>query len=66
MTVANCYYNYSTKQHVSALLGYHQAYKTVVLLVVVYCEYHSTHSIPRTNTHSYSKHIILISDFIEF
>jgi len=24
------YYNYSTKQHVSALLGHHQAYKTVV------------------------------------
>ena len=24
------YYNYSTKQHVSALLGHHRAYKTVV------------------------------------
>jgi len=28
------YYNYSTKQHVSALFGHHQAYKTVVLVKV--------------------------------
>jgi len=28
------YYNYSTKQHVSTLLGHHQAYKTVELVKV--------------------------------
>jgi len=28
------YYNYSAKQHVSALFGRHQAYKTVVLVKV--------------------------------
>jgi len=28
------YYNYSPKQHVSALLGHHQAYKRVVLVKV--------------------------------
>jgi len=28
------YYNYSTKQHVSALFGHHQAYKAVVLVKV--------------------------------
>ena len=35
------YYNYSTKQHVSALFGHHQAYKTVVLVKVhsVACTY---------------------------
>ena len=33
MSVAN-YYNYSTKQHVSTLLGYHQVYKTVDLVKV--------------------------------
>jgi len=33
ITVAN-YYNYLAKQHVSALLGHHQAYKTVVLVKV--------------------------------
>jgi len=32
------YYNYSTKQHVSALFGHHQAYKTLVLVKV--------HSVP--------------------
>ena len=34
ITVADYYYNYSIKQHVSALLGHHQAYKTVVLVKV--------------------------------
>jgi len=41
--VAN-YYNYSTKQHVSTLLGHHQVYKTVEFVKV-----HSmvfTHEIP--------------------
>ena len=33
-TVAGYYYNYSTKQHVSALLGHHQAYTTVELVKV--------------------------------
>ena len=33
LTVAN-YYSYSTKQHVSALLGHHKAYKIVVLVKV--------------------------------
>jgi len=28
------YYNYSTKQHVLALFGHHQAYRTVVLVKV--------------------------------
>jgi len=36
ITVANYYYyyGYSAKQHVSALLGHHRAYKTVVLVKV--------------------------------
>jgi hypothetical protein len=34
ITVADYCYNYLAKQHVSALLGHHQAYKTVVLLKV--------------------------------
>ena len=33
-TVADYYYNYSTKQHVSALLGHYQAYITVALVKV--------------------------------
>jgi len=34
ITVADYCYNYLAKQHVSALLGHHQAYKTVVLFKV--------------------------------
>ena len=40
-TVAGYYYKYSTKQHVSALLGHHQAYKTVVLVKVQSVLYYS-------------------------
>jgi len=32
------YYNYSTKQHVSALFGHHQAYKTVAFLSLMMAE----------------------------
>jgi len=34
ITVADYSYNYVAKQHASALLGHHQAYKTVVLVKV--------------------------------
>ena len=34
MTVSDYCYKYLAKQHVSALLGHHQAYKTVVLVKV--------------------------------
>jgi len=34
ITVADYCYNYFVKQHVSALLGHHKAYKTAVLVKV--------------------------------
>jgi len=34
ITVADYCYNYLAKQHILALLGHHQAYKTVVLVKV--------------------------------
>jgi len=55
-TAANYYYNYSTKQRVSALLGHHQAYKTVEL-VKVHSVFFFTYGIPWS--------AILLSIFLE-
>ena len=55
ITVADYCYNYLAKQHVSALLGHNQAYKTVVLVKV--------HSV--VSTYGIPWFTILLTTFLE-
>ena len=59
------YYNYSTKQHVSALFGHHKAYKTVVLVkvhsvsTVVLVKVHTVSTVVLVKVHSVSTVVLV-------